>query len=63
MSIESKIDEIATLLQMIKHYDLLIAANSFEESTIEDMQGNAKATCDDIKDDVTEIKTLIDSWS
>ncbi|MBA7654303.1 hypothetical protein ES703_62180 [subsurface metagenome] len=62
MSIESRIDGVNRLLQRIRDYKRMIEADSFEPATVEDMKGNAKAMCDQAKDELDEIKNEIDSW-
>lgn len=63
MSISTKIDEISSLLQKIRMSDVLVADNGFEEVTVADMKSVAKDLCDEAKDDIDDIKGIIDEWS
>lgn len=62
MAIEARIKEIWVLLDRVKRYNDIITNDSFELHTIENMKGNAKAICDQIKDEVDNIKDEIDEW-
>lgn len=63
MSIESKIDDIAEELQLVRAANTLIDADGFSGDTVDDMKTKAKDVCDTIKDHVDDLKDLIDDWS
>ena len=59
-------DEIASMrikLDRIHQYDSVIASDNFEPETVEDIKGNAKALCDEIKTEADIIKSSVDLWS
>lgn len=60
--IGSKIEQIKTLLERLRQYDYLIAADNFEPSTVKDMKGNSKDICDQAKDLIDEVKDNLDQW-
>ena len=63
MVIDQRINAARGLLDMVKKYSDLIAANDFLAATVTDMQENAKDTCNLIKAEIDDIKTEINGWS
>ena len=60
---EDRIVHIKSLLDNIIRYNRMIIADNFEPDTVEDMKGNAKAICDEIKSEADNIKDEINLWS
>ncbi len=60
--IAEMIARIRALLDRLHTYEHMIGANNFENNTVDDMKGNAKDICDEIKVDVDSIKSEIDNW-
>lgn len=63
MAIKDRVDGAKRLLDKVNLYNKLVTENSLEEDTIDDMKGNAKALCDDVKTEIGNIKSEIDQWS
>ncbi len=62
MSIAERIARIRSLLDRLHSYEHLIDANNFESDTVDDIKGNAKDLCDEIKIEADSIKTEVDQW-
>lgn len=63
MAIEDKIDGAKRLLDKVKVYNRLIIEDSLEPATIDDIKGNAKTLCDNVKVEIDNIKAEIGQWS
>jgi len=63
MMIGERIGRILDLLEKIRRYERVIAADNFEPATVADMKGNAKDFCDQAKAEIDQIKSEIDEWS
>lgn len=63
MAVEDRIIQVKHLLDRVSNYNRLVTSDSFEAATIADMKGNAKEICDQVKDEITQIKSEIDQWS
>ncbi len=62
MSVAERIALIRSLLDKLHGYQRMIDGNSFENSTVTDIKGNAKDLCDQVKNEINSIKTEIDQW-
>ncbi len=62
MSIAERIARVRSLLDRLHSYEHLIEADNFESGTVDDMKGNAKNLCDEIKAEADSIKTEINQW-
>ncbi len=60
--IAGMIARIRAKLDRLHTYEHMIDGNNFENSTVDDMQGNAKDICDEIKGEINSIKAEIDNW-
>lgn len=63
MSIEGKIAEVRATLDRLHSYQRMINAGNFEQATVDDMRGNAKDLCDDVKSIINQIKAEVNQWS
>lgn len=63
MTLNDSIAQVRKKLDMISQYDNMVSNNDFEPDTVDDMKGNAKDICAEIKSVVDDIKTEIDNWS
>ena len=63
MAIEIRLERIAKLVGRVRVYYKLVTEDSLEPPTIDDMKGNAKDLCDEIKTEADLIKNEIDQWS
>jgi len=63
MAIKDRVDGAKRLLDKVSLYNRLVIENSLEQDTIDDMKGNAKDICDDVKAEIDNIKSEIDQWS
>ncbi len=59
---EDIINRVSDLLNRVRDYNRIIQADNFEAATVEDIKGNAKALCDEVKSDIDAIKSLINQW-
>jgi len=62
MTVETRINRIATLLGRVKKYADLVITDNFENQTLADMKGNVKNILDEAKDELDEIKSDVDHW-
>ena len=62
MSVAERIALIRSLLDKLHSYQRMIDGNSFENSTVTDIKGNAKSLCDQIKSEADSIKAEINLW-
>ena len=62
MAIEDRIIQVKHLLYRVSNYNRLVASDSFEPGTIDDMKGNAKSLCDQAKAEIDNIKSEINQW-
>lgn len=63
MAIEVRLERIAKAVSKIRVYDKLVTEDSLEPATVDDMKGNAKDLCSEIKTETDLIKNEIDRWS
>ncbi len=62
MTIEVRIERIRGLIDKIRRYNRLIVEDSLEPTTLDDMKGNVKDICDEIKTEADQIKAETDQW-
>lgn len=62
MAIETRINRIATLLSQVKNCNSLVAGKEFQNSTKDDLQDYTKNILNEVKAEVDQIKTEVDSW-
>jgi len=62
MTIEIRLERIAKLVGRVRVYDKLVTEDSLQSATVDDMKGNAKDLCDEIKTETDLIKNEIDKW-
>ena len=62
MAIEVRVERIRGQIDKIRRYNQLVVEDSLLPATIEDIQGNAKDLCNEIKAEADLIKTEIDQW-
>jgi len=61
--ITEMVARIRASLDRLHTYEHMIGGNNFENNTVDDMKGNAKDICDEIKTEIDSIKAEIDNWS
>lgn len=62
MPIDNKVEQVKNLLERLRQYDHLIAADGLELDTVKDIRDAGKALCDQAKDIIDGIKDEIDLW-
>ena len=60
--IAGMVARIRASLDRLNTYEQMIGGNNFENNTVDDMKGNAKDICDEIKAEIDSIKAEIDNW-
>ena len=60
--IAEMVARIRASLDRLHTYEQMIGGNNFENNTVDDMKGNAKDICDEIKVEIESIKAEIDNW-
>lgn len=63
MTIEIRLERITKLVGKVRVFDKLVIEDSLEPATVEDIKGNAKDLCNEIKTEADLIKNEIDQWS
>ncbi len=63
MSIEENVAQVRSGLDRLSQYEHMIDADNFESDTVDDMKGNAKDICDQLKARINDIKDAVDQWS
>jgi len=63
MTIGVRLERIRGLIDRIRRYNHLIAEDSLQPTTVDDMKGKAKDLCDEIRAEADLIKNDIDQWS
>lgn len=62
MVVEDRIEGVKRLLDKVRLYNKLVTEDSLEQATVDDMKGNAKTICDNVKAEIDSIKAEIDQW-
>ena len=62
MALNDNIARIRSLLDKVSQFEHLVAGETFEPKTINDMKTKAKALCDTIKTEADNIKHEIGDW-
>ena len=60
--VQAHIDRIRTLLVQVERYNTIVTIDQFSEDALGEMKANVKGFCDEMKDEITEIKNEVDSW-
>ena len=60
--IQARIDRIRALLTRVERYNTIVVTDSFTQDALVEMKTNVKAFCDQVKDEIAEIKSEVDNW-
>lgn len=62
MAIDARINRITTLLNKVRKYSDMVTADSFENTSINEMKVNVKDILDEAKGEIDLIKDEVDNW-